>query len=624
MAVALLAAGASVARGQGTPPDTSRRPRPPRDTTHTVPIPARPDSIKPDTGRGVARGVPTDSAAAKKDTIKAPIAHAESPPLADVGPAYRWDRAALFASGALTLADLLERVPGMTILRSGWINGPMSGAYLGDVGRIRVFYDGVEQDPIDPRNGGSLDLTTIELWTLEDVAIERGADEVRVYLRSWRTQRTAASTRTDITTGDEDTNLYRGFYGKRFDRGQALQLAFQQYSTTNARFGGGGDELSMLARVGVARGRWSFDAFATRASRTRSGRFRLNGFAPLSGIDSRYTNAYVRAAYGDPDQGAWAQLSAASLGFLETTPHRAASTDPSGNTIGADSADTSRAEGQYVAAAGFTRWGMRLSATERLRAFQGELSNDASARASFERRLLALSLFGERAGRDSAWRGEALARVRLLPFVAVAGAVSAVSFDAETNRPKSLSLRGEADLRVGGLWLGGGVLARDSALLLPPRVLDSEFVPLYEGRQTGTFVSARGRIYKILFADAQAVRWDKAGFYRPREQARSELFLRTDWKRRFPSGNFGFLLSAVHEYRGATFFPIADPDNPEGVLAEFVPPNRVLSFLLEIRIVNATLTAQLRNALGEQYQLVPGYEMPRPTSIYGVRWEFWN
>ncbi|HET7458572.1 MAG TPA: TonB-dependent receptor plug domain-containing protein [Gemmatimonadaceae bacterium] len=599
--------------------DSLRRAGAGRDTTNSVAVPARPDSIRPDTSRGVAKGVPTDSAKAPKDTIKAPLAHAESPPLADVGPPYHWDRAAMFASGALTVTDLLERVPGMTTLRSGWINGPMSAAYLGDVGRIRIFYDGIELAALDPRNGGSLDLSTIELWTLEDLSIERGADEVRVYMRSWRVQRTATSTRTDIVTGDEDTNLYRGFFGRRMRHGEALQLAFQQYNTQNNRVGGGGDQLTLLGRVGVARGRWSFDAFATRANRSRSGRLRYTGYAPLLGTQSRVTNAYVRAGYGDPEQGAWAQVTAASLAFGETTPHRAAS-----GATPADSADTTRSSAQYVAAAGFTRWGLRLSATERLSAFQGELHNAASARASFERRFLALSLFGERAASDSTWRGEALARFRPLSFIAVAGAASVVKSDAATNRPQSTSLRGEADLRLLGVWLGLGVLARDSALLPAPAVFDTGFVAVFEPRQTGTFATVRGRIYKGLRADAWGVRWDKLAYYRPAEQARSELYIQTDWRSRFPSGNFGFLLSAIHEYRGETFFPLADTSATSGLSSYVVPPSRSLSFLLELRIVSATLSVQLRNALGEQYQQVPGYEMPRATSIYGVRWEFWN
>ena len=46
--------------------------------------------------------------------------------------------------------------------------------------------------------------------------------------------------------------------------------------------------------------------------------------------------------------------------------------------------------------------------------------------------------------------------------------------------------------------------------------------------------------------------------------------------------------------------------------------------LLEIRIQKGTLWYQLRNALNREYELVPGFTMPRPINVYGVRWEFWN
>src|SRR5207245_2464292 len=104
--------------------------------------------------------------------------------------------------------------------------------YLGDVRRIRVFYDGIAVDPLDPRSPDVLDLTQFPLWSLEDLSIEQSAGEIRVYARSWRVVSTITSTRTDVSTGDQATNLYRGFYGKRLDHGQVVQFAAQQYGTT--------------------------------------------------------------------------------------------------------------------------------------------------------------------------------------------------------------------------------------------------------------------------------------------------------------------------------------------------------------------------------------------------------
>ncbi|HVE79033.1 MAG TPA: Plug domain-containing protein, partial [Gemmatimonadaceae bacterium] len=223
-----------------------------RDTAAVVPIPPQRDtSVFADSLADTTRARRHTARAEPRDTIKAPLARAERPPVADIAREYRWDRAALFANGHVTLADLLEEIPGVTGLRSGWLNSPMIGAYLGDIARVRLFYDGVELPPLDPSFGGASDLGRVPVWSLEDVTVERGADELRVHMRTWRTQRTTSNTRTDVMTGDEDTNLYRGFFAKRFRRGEALQVGAQQYGTTAPRSGdGGGDALSLLARVG--------------------------------------------------------------------------------------------------------------------------------------------------------------------------------------------------------------------------------------------------------------------------------------------------------------------------------------------------------------------------------------
>ena len=167
------------------------------------------------------------------------------------------------------MVDLLDRIPGVTTFRSGWIATPQTATFNADFRRLRIFYDGIEMDVLDTRAGGVLDLSTIQLWTLEQLTIERSASELRLYMRTWRVDNTDPYTRVDVATGNEDTNLYRGFYGKRFDNGGVLQLAGQQYGVTSSRFAGSGDALSLLGRIGIARKSWSVDAFVNRTRATR-------------------------------------------------------------------------------------------------------------------------------------------------------------------------------------------------------------------------------------------------------------------------------------------------------------------------------------------------------------------
>ncbi|HET9004568.1 MAG TPA: hypothetical protein VFN39_11260, partial [Gemmatimonadaceae bacterium] len=374
----------------------------------------------------------------------------------------------------------------------------------------------------------------------------------------------------------------------------------------------------IAGRTGVARGRWSVELFSLRSTRARGDRLDPTSALRLPGLESRRTPAYVRAAYGDPERGGWVQLTAGALDFRETSPTRSAS-----GIFAADTADTTRYEGQYVAAAGVTRGILRLSATGRVRAFQGKYYAGGSARASVDQRFGGLSLFAERDAIDSTLRGDAIVRLAPLRFLAFTGAASVVRPDGATGRPRSVTVRGEGAIRLGGLWVGGGAIVRDTALLRAPTALDPSFATILLPRSTGIFASARGRFLRILYADAYGIQWKDAAFYLPRQEARTELGISTRWLRRFPSGHFSFKLGGIFDYRSAGFFPALVADQTE-VAPEVTASSKVLGALLEIRIVNATLSYQLRNALGYQYQQVPGFEMPRTVNFYGVRWDFAN
>jgi hypothetical protein len=603
----LYCAGAAAAGAQEPARDTARARRDSaaaRDTTPAaVPLPA----------------ADTADRRARTDTLKAPLARAEMPLGAEIGAGYRWDREALFSSGAQTLADLLERIPGATTFRSGWIAAPSHTGYLGDLSRVRIFYDGVELEPLDPRTGGLLDIGEVQLWTLEELAVERGPDELRVHLRSWRVRRTTPDTRTDVTTGDQDTNLYRGFFGKRSASGYALQLAAQQYGYDNRDdFRGGGDQLAALGRLGWAKGHWSVDAFAIRARRTRDQQTRLLGEGSIPSLRARRVDAYVRGAYGDPERGPWLQLIAASLGFDEETPRGA--TGPTTTPTPVDTADTTVSRTQYVATGGFTRGAFRLSAAGRTVAQKGESRTTVSGRAGVQGRAVELSLYAEyRTGQGSSLQ-EVSARLSPTGWLALLGSVGR-RHGGPGGAPTILTARLEAGLRLGRLWATGGVLTRDTtAILSPPVVFDPDFVPAADAeRATGVFGTLRGRVWRDLYADAFAVRWEGRGFYRPLIQTRAELGVRTSWLSRFPRGNFGFLASVAHEYRGRTWFP------SRTTTLDVAPAYHQLIPQLEIRILDGWLFYQQRiHFRATEAQVVPGFVFPRQTSIYGVRWQFWN
>ncbi|MHB1069123.1 MAG: TonB-dependent receptor plug domain-containing protein, partial [Gemmatimonadaceae bacterium] len=332
--------------------------RPSTDTTAVVAS----DSTKPD-----AATLRRQRLAA--DTVKAALARAELP--VESGGRWHWSGEALRAAGAASLADLLAQVPGATGFRANWIAAPQFVAYNGDAARVRVFQDGVELDAIDPRNGTVLDLSVIPLWQCEEVSIERGPGELRVHLRSWRVDRTMPFTRTDITTGSENTNLYRGYFGKRLHNGGAVQLAAQQYSTTSPRTGGDGSSLQIFGRIGWAWKRWSVDGTWRRASLDRAAAIRwplnsaltyANGVPAFKGAMG---TAFARVAWGDPDQKAapWVQFIAATQMVAENSKVSETTTLTDPTAVPKDTVDSASSRSQYVLAAGASRWGLNASAT---------------------------------------------------------------------------------------------------------------------------------------------------------------------------------------------------------------------------------------------------------------------
>ncbi|HEX5436904.1 MAG TPA: TonB-dependent receptor [Gemmatimonadaceae bacterium] len=554
-----------------------------------------------------------------RDTIKAPLAHAPVPRLLGIGAQYQWDRDEMFATGAFNLADLLQLVPGVTVIRSGWLASPAQAAYLGDPAKVRIFYDGMELDPLNARDGPVLDLDAVQLWTLEGVTIERGADELRVYLRSWRVDRTTPSSRVDVATGDQNLNLYRGFYGKRFKQGEALQLAFQQFGSTGGKLLGGGDQLSLFGRVGWAHGLWSFDALGIRTNLTRDAQTTLDGGATIPELAGRRTDAYVRAAYGRPERGPWAQLMVASEEFDEHSSHDSSATPP-------DVADTVRTETQYVATAGVTHGPWRVSATSRTHRLESTTYTSVSERANVEYGPVAFSLAGEQRGPDSTSSESAQLRLTPLSFLAISGAVThrhGGSIVAGSDH--GIDARGELGLLLHRLWLTGGVMHRTGVVVPGLRVFDTSFVAMPATAATGLYGTIRGPIYKDLGVDLSGVRWTAPGFYRPQYQSRAELYLRTSWLSRFPRNNFGFLGSVAYEYRGTTLFPAAGASEQDVFAGPSAPFSHVLTWRIEIRIIDAILFAQQTFTIyPPQVQYVPGYLTPRQRTLYGVRWHFWN
>lgn len=547
------------------------------------------------------------------DTVKAPLPVAPRPPGPEVrGRRWIWDRDAIFAGGAVTLPDLLAEVPGVTVLTAGFIAAPTATSWYGESGRVRIFYDGIELDDLDSRTGGVQDLGTIPLWALEEVAVERAAGELRVHLRSWRVRLTTPETRTDILTGSENTNLYRGFYGKRLRNGGALQFGAQQFSTTSVRTGGDTDGLSPFGRIGFARGRLSLDASALKFGRKRtpmvrdilSGTPTPNAIAAFEGDDAV---GYVRAAWGRPDTtGWWVQATASALRHQETGD----------STAGAD---TAVARTQFVLAAGATHWGVDLSGSARLRVGQGDSRVATALRGAWQGRWVGVSAFAEAGGPDSSRRVDAV--VALTPFrwlhAQLAHGIRTPE-DAATGGPAVATSRAELAGRLYGRWISAGAVHRGATTVPALRVFDTRYAAAALGSATGIQAGVGGAVWGPVTAEWRGIRWAEEGLYRPQVESRAELRVASDFRRQIPRGTFALSAAAIHEYRGGIVIPTATG----GTLR--TQGAAVFGTTLDMRLGSAHIFWHNRNAMGKVYETVPGFLMPRLVQMYGVRWSFWN
>lgn len=637
-----------------------RNPPPAGRDTVRVPLPARADTLvnKDSTGRSL---IPLPKAP-KADTIKAALSRGEAPTILDIGAARIYDRTALFATGAATLIELLGRVPGLTEYATGYLGAPAAIAAEGDLRRVRVFLDGLELDPMDVRSRGTSAAGDLPIHALEEVRIERGAEEVRIYARSWRVDRTVPYTRADIMTGDQNSNLYRAWFGRRYDHGEAVQVAAEQYTSQPTSRLPSSDALNVMLRLGITHGPWSADAFLQRSHRNRAAWAGAGNTSDtrdtVPAIETNRSTTYLRLGNGDPEQGRWLQLLASSHSFLASRRRSTSFSSSVDTTSGVG--DSTNYENQYLLTGGLTSRLFAVSAAERIRAGAGRTSHVLSERGSATIGPLALSVFNEAKSYLDPARSEATGRLLLtsrLALVASASRTGSGDFDrlfveqrngsvytetgaftvdgfgqfvtpdtSEATRYRlaaRTNSRAEVGVRVRDVWLSGGIMRRGKTTLLAPAVFGTEYegsaAVRREGDVSARTLAARGRLWRAVNVDAWAVAWnDSLGFYRPRYQTRSELYIQSNLLNRFPNGNFGLLTSLAHEYRSNSLFATS------GDSVRVAPGYRMITFKLEIRIQTAVVSYQFRNLLQEKYQQVPGFPYPRQSQFYGVRWEFWN
>jgi hypothetical protein len=105
-------------------------------------------------------------------------------------------------------------------------------------------------------------------------------------------------------------------------------------------------------------------------------------------------------------------------------------------------------------------------------------------------------------------------------------------------------------------------------------------------------------------------------------QVRTEFALVSDWRSKFPKGQFGINARLIYDRRDSAPFLYGLASDPESV--RVTEAAQLITAMLEIRIQRGTLFYQYRNLTGGQYEQIRGITMPPAVQMYGLRWEFWN
>ncbi|MGQ0703918.1 MAG: Plug domain-containing protein [Gemmatimonadales bacterium] len=137
-----------------------------------------------------------------------------------------FDRDSIAWFGAETVGDLLTRIPGVFLLRGGWIGRPELPNYQAHgAASVEYLVDGVPYLPIGP-DSVMVDPSVFPLSLIDRMEIERSPGQLRVWLFTHRNDRAAPYSRIGIASGDRRVERYQGQLEKRGVRGLGFGLGF--------------------------------------------------------------------------------------------------------------------------------------------------------------------------------------------------------------------------------------------------------------------------------------------------------------------------------------------------------------------------------------------------------------
>lgn len=540
---------------------------------------------------------------------------------------WAWDRHAIMASGANTLAELFEEIPGLVPLYGGDYGTPLSMSAFGrGAAAYRIFRDGFEVYPV---SGGVVDLQHVGLAGIHEVRLDRSSGQMLVELRSLRYDDGRPFSVVQAGTGDLDTNMFRGVYADPTALGGSVAVGLERVDTRGIGASGteGGNRSATWARY-----QYHFGDRAGLALDYRTGgsQTQVQQYAP----DGSRTDLMLRAGWR-PWEGVVVQ---AATG--RSSLDRQATVDEGVTRVGGS-------RRQHVGRIGVRRGRFWIDGT--YRHFEGGLPTrrfDVAGGGTSRR-------WGGVSGAISSgsWRGEGAtnlgARVWLhpVPWVTLFGQYETGGYGAregpirdgpprpplapDGGAPGSAVITEREGLRVGGTlsrWgvtLGGAALYVDADRVAPLGVELDTGAPPAAGAQRYGYESMAVLPMPLdgLTLEGSYQRWGEEGPYLPKQIYRGSF----QFHRVFlDSGNLE--LWASLGVRGhdpmLTFAPATEEEDAR--IAR-VPFFQVWYAHAQVRVVTVRLWIGMENmTLRRNLQTYPERRLPFARTFFALRWDMWN
>jgi hypothetical protein len=633
----LLLGTPAVAAAQNPPvrPDTLPRPAPAdtvrvegRDTTtFQVPpgaLPADTIPVQPDT-------------AAVDSIVPAPVFPAYPQP--DSAGFWQgtwvWDRAALERFHGMSLLELLNDVPGVTVFRGGGWGQPAGVAPWGlGGGRMRFFYDGWE---VDPLASATLDLQEISLTELEEVRVERRLGEIRVEVLPFRLPDRRPYSQIELGTGELNTRLLRGLFATAVGARQTVTvgadiadtdgyLRREPFAANNLfarwayRFNPGAGVQVEYRSTDLAREDTAFIEDAERRALWLRGRYApTRAFAVDAMLGRNWRIPADRDRFPETaqaDQAALRALLQGGFGWVEGTARLRREVD--GYAFPVATSDLGVRAGLRPGAF------LEVQGSARATTRGGDTGTELEGSVRLGP-ATGLSVFGSV---TAGTRGVGvLTRDSVFTYAAVPRNLQADTFPLfETVSPTLAGVRAGAQWSRPGALVGASLVRLDADLAAPFGLrLDDDL-----GRATPAEASTGIESYvsvplfrPFLRLEGWYTRWTDTGGlpYLPDEQGRAAL----EYHDVFYRGNLEPTVRVEVVRRGSALVP-----RPLGADGEVQPPlaatpHTLVNAFLQIRVIDVRAFLRVENLLDLRGAAdLPGHPLPGVRAVYGVRWHFRN